>query len=206
MLRRWFFFFLFLFCPSLVAVVPADRRNAQCHSLFFLVRRLRTVIFKSALTFIRKHGTTGCPTSGRLTLTFDPPIDTLPQNVTFVSTQRAVCHLLFADESEITQFLWWMHPCFIGCQWTTRPCLLSSDWCISRQLWWGHQIPAYRVEFSHSADKQEVGLCQLHCHVPRRRCRFTLVITLRLVHLCTVYGTVSKRKTNKWFGSWWAIR
>uniref|UniRef100_A0A3Q2YLS8 valine--tRNA ligase n=1 Tax=Hippocampus comes TaxID=109280 RepID=A0A3Q2YLS8_HIPCM len=30
-----------------------------------------------------------------------------------------------------------------------------SDWCISRQLWWGHQIPAYRVEFLHSADKQE---------------------------------------------------
>uniref|UniRef100_A0A8C9WUA4 Valine--tRNA ligase, mitochondrial n=1 Tax=Sander lucioperca TaxID=283035 RepID=A0A8C9WUA4_SANLU len=23
-----------------------------------------------------------------------------------------------------------------------------SDWCISRQLWWGHQIPAYRVDFS----------------------------------------------------------
>lgn len=20
------------------------------------------------------------------------------------------------------------------------------DWCISRQLWWGHQIPAYRLE------------------------------------------------------------
>uniref|UniRef100_A0A3Q3DKD1 valine--tRNA ligase n=1 Tax=Hippocampus comes TaxID=109280 RepID=A0A3Q3DKD1_HIPCM len=34
-----------------------------------------------------------------------------------------------------------------------------SDWCISRQLWWGHQIPAYRVEFLHSADKQEVGHC-----------------------------------------------
>ncbi|XP_057683516.1 valine--tRNA ligase, mitochondrial [Corythoichthys intestinalis] len=27
-----------------------------------------------------------------------------------------------------------------------------SDWCISRQLWWGHQIPAYRVDFPHSAD------------------------------------------------------
>ncbi|XP_056271759.1 valine--tRNA ligase, mitochondrial isoform X8 [Pseudoliparis swirei] len=30
-----------------------------------------------------------------------------------------------------------------------------SDWCISRQLWWGHQIPAYQVEFPHSTDKQE---------------------------------------------------
>ncbi|KAJ6652878.1 hypothetical protein lerEdw1_010536 [Lerista edwardsae] len=27
-----------------------------------------------------------------------------------------------------------------------------SDWCISRQLWWGHQIPAYRVLVSGSPD------------------------------------------------------
>ncbi|MBN3299897.1 SYVM protein, partial [Amia calva] len=32
-----------------------------------------------------------------------------------------------------------------------------SDWCISRQLWWGHQIPAYQVSFSGSADLQEEG-------------------------------------------------
>ncbi|XP_069032090.1 valine--tRNA ligase, mitochondrial [Embiotoca jacksoni] len=30
-----------------------------------------------------------------------------------------------------------------------------SDWCISRQLWWGHQIPAYRVELPDATDKQE---------------------------------------------------
>lgn len=30
-----------------------------------------------------------------------------------------------------------------------------SDWCISRQLWWGHQIPAYRVELSDSFSKEE---------------------------------------------------
>ncbi|XP_034400529.1 valine--tRNA ligase, mitochondrial isoform X2 [Cyclopterus lumpus] len=30
-----------------------------------------------------------------------------------------------------------------------------SDWCISRQLWWGHQIPAYQVEFPNSTAKQE---------------------------------------------------
>ncbi|XP_071775238.1 valine--tRNA ligase, mitochondrial [Centroberyx gerrardi] len=30
-----------------------------------------------------------------------------------------------------------------------------SDWCISRQLWWGHQIPAYRVELPNSPNKQE---------------------------------------------------
>ncbi|XP_076864558.1 valine--tRNA ligase, mitochondrial isoform X2 [Brachyhypopomus gauderio] len=30
-----------------------------------------------------------------------------------------------------------------------------SDWCISRQLWWGHQIPAYQVSFPGSDDTQE---------------------------------------------------
>ncbi|KAK2921458.1 hypothetical protein Q8A73_000943 [Channa argus] len=30
-----------------------------------------------------------------------------------------------------------------------------SDWCISRQLWWGHQIPAYLVVHPNSTDKQE---------------------------------------------------
>uniref|UniRef100_A0A672Z1F2 Valine--tRNA ligase, mitochondrial n=1 Tax=Sphaeramia orbicularis TaxID=375764 RepID=A0A672Z1F2_9TELE len=29
------------------------------------------------------------------------------------------------------------------------------DWCISRQLWWGHQIPAYQVELPDSPAKQE---------------------------------------------------
>ena len=24
------------------------------------------------------------------------------------------------------------------------------DWCISRQLWWGHRIPAYYVSFAHN--------------------------------------------------------
>uniref|UniRef100_A0AAR2LJX7 Valine--tRNA ligase, mitochondrial n=1 Tax=Pygocentrus nattereri TaxID=42514 RepID=A0AAR2LJX7_PYGNA len=30
-----------------------------------------------------------------------------------------------------------------------------SDWCISRQLWWGHQIPAYRVTLPESGNTQE---------------------------------------------------
>ncbi|XP_026989648.2 valine--tRNA ligase, mitochondrial [Tachysurus fulvidraco] len=30
-----------------------------------------------------------------------------------------------------------------------------SDWCISRQLWWGHQIPAYRVTSPHSPTQEE---------------------------------------------------
>ncbi|XP_046699931.1 valine--tRNA ligase, mitochondrial isoform X1 [Silurus meridionalis] len=30
-----------------------------------------------------------------------------------------------------------------------------SDWCISRQLWWGHQIPAYRVTSPQSLTQEE---------------------------------------------------
>uniref|UniRef100_A0AAR2JDJ1 Valine--tRNA ligase, mitochondrial n=1 Tax=Pygocentrus nattereri TaxID=42514 RepID=A0AAR2JDJ1_PYGNA len=36
-----------------------------------------------------------------------------------------------------------------------------SDWCISRQLWWGHQIPAYRVTLPESGNTQEVGLAEI---------------------------------------------
>ena len=30
-----------------------------------------------------------------------------------------------------------------------------NDWCISRQLWWGHRIPAYRVIFEGEADSED---------------------------------------------------
>ncbi|MBN3294107.1 SYVM protein, partial [Polypterus senegalus] len=29
-----------------------------------------------------------------------------------------------------------------------------SDWCISRQLWWGHQIPAYQISITGSYEKE----------------------------------------------------
>ena len=25
-------------------------------------------------------------------------------------------------------------------------CTFFRDWCLSRQLWWGHKVPAYRVQ------------------------------------------------------------
>ncbi|XP_034561604.1 valine--tRNA ligase, mitochondrial isoform X2 [Notolabrus celidotus] len=30
-----------------------------------------------------------------------------------------------------------------------------NDWCVSRQLWWGHQIPAYQVQLPDSTDRQQ---------------------------------------------------
>ncbi|KAM6974909.1 valine--tRNA ligase, mitochondrial [Tautogolabrus adspersus] len=33
-----------------------------------------------------------------------------------------------------------------------------SDWCVSRQLWWGHQIPAYRVQLPDSTNTQQEEL------------------------------------------------
>ncbi len=33
----------------------------------------------------------------------------------------------------------------------------SEDWCISRQLYWGHRIPAYRVQFLNGEFIKENG-------------------------------------------------
>lgn len=33
-----------------------------------------------------------------------------------------------------------------------------QDWCISRQLWWGHQIPAYFIKLSN----QDQDVCRLY--------------------------------------------
>lgn len=36
------------------------------------------------------------------------------------------------------------------------------DWCISRQLWWGHRIPAYFVSIKNSSKNLEtVSFCRL---------------------------------------------
>jgi valyl-tRNA synthetase len=33
-----------------------------------------------------------------------------------------------------------------------------KDWCISRQLWWGHQIPAYKIAFKERGGITDVGV------------------------------------------------
>lgn len=44
----------------------------------------------------------------------------------------------------------------IGLHSLSNDCFVHSscrDWCISRQLWWGHRIPAYYVSFNDPAKK-----------------------------------------------------
>lgn len=36
----------------------------------------------------------------------------------------------------------------LGLSFNSSICLTDNiqDWCISRQLWWGHEIPAYQIK------------------------------------------------------------
>lgn len=49
------------------------------------------------------------------------------------------------------------------------------DWCISRQIWWGHQIPAFYCDDCGETvvTKEDTALCP-HCHKPMRRDEDTL--------------------------------
>ncbi|KAG5843164.1 hypothetical protein ANANG_G00185590 [Anguilla anguilla] len=47
-------------------------------------------------------------------------------------------------------------PHFYKKTWRNWLCNIS-DWCISRQLWWGHQIPAYRVSLPEEAEAERWG-------------------------------------------------
>ncbi|MBN2724451.1 MAG: valine--tRNA ligase [Deltaproteobacteria bacterium] len=38
-----------------------------------------------------------------------------------------------------------------------------EDWCVSRQLWWGHQIPAWYCENGHTVVSRETPVCCPHC-------------------------------------------
>lgn len=66
-----------------------------------------------------------------------------------------VCHCYWCDVNDTTLMM--NELLFQSMGRTIYLCLLGSDWCISRQLWWGHQVPAYQVELPNSTDKQEVG-------------------------------------------------
>ena len=40
-----------------------------------------------------------------------------------------------------------------SCRWLDN----IRDWCISRQLWWGHRIPAYYISLQQPGTGEEVG-------------------------------------------------
>jgi valyl-tRNA synthetase len=43
-----------------------------------------------------------------------------------------------------------------------------QDWCISRQLWWGHRIPAYLISIK--GESMDVRRLMFNCIVDQRRC------------------------------------
>ncbi|XP_062978344.1 valine--tRNA ligase, mitochondrial isoform X2 [Elgaria multicarinata webbii] len=67
-------------------------------------------------------------------------IEILLKNQWFVRCEEMAHRALEAVESGGLKFT----PRFHEKKWRTW-LLNTRDWCISRQLWWGHQIPAYRV-------------------------------------------------------------
>lgn len=74
---------------------------------------------------------------------------------------------------------------------TMQHCFLCSDWCISRQLWWGHQIPAYRVELPNCTDKPEVGLVLISMLILMLNVRFVCCVMF-------VFSIASYRYRSGW--------
>ncbi|XP_061475167.1 valine--tRNA ligase, mitochondrial isoform X2 [Rhineura floridana] len=77
-------------------------------------------------------------------------IETLLKNQWFVNCEAMAHRALEAVESRLLK----LTPKFHEKNWRTW-LLNTRDWCISRQLWWGHQIPAYWVTVSESPDSRE---------------------------------------------------
>ncbi|XP_058023705.1 valine--tRNA ligase, mitochondrial [Ahaetulla prasina] len=77
-------------------------------------------------------------------------IEIVLKNQWFVRSEAIAQSALEAVESGSLKLI----PQFYEKSWRTW--LLSiNDWCISRQLWWGHQIPAYRVMLPGSPGLEE---------------------------------------------------
>ncbi|KAM6471789.1 valine--tRNA ligase, mitochondrial isoform 1-T1 [Liasis olivaceus] len=77
-------------------------------------------------------------------------VEILLKNQWFVRSEAIAQSALEAVESGSLKLI----PKFHEKNWRTW-LLNANDWCISRQLWWGHQIPAYRVMLSGSPDLEE---------------------------------------------------
>ncbi|XP_043940397.1 valine--tRNA ligase, mitochondrial [Protopterus annectens] len=74
-------------------------------------------------------------------------IEPLMKSQWFVNCQLMAEKAMEAVDTQHLQLL----PKFYEKKWRNWLSQIS-DWCISRQLWWGHQIPAYKVSFPGSED------------------------------------------------------
>ena len=61
-----------------------------------------------------------------------------------------------ADEAIMTGKIRLVPETFVG-EWK-RWMVSLRDWCVSRQLWWGHRIPAYRLEMNHVTDGKDTWI------------------------------------------------
>lgn len=72
--------------------------------------------------------------------------------------------------------------------------LLCRDWCISRQLWWGHRIPAYFITVSDDSVKPgEVRKCYFRQGpglITDVSCAFIYMFLVLLVYLWSVVFVV----------------
>ncbi|HEX9577867.1 MAG TPA: valine--tRNA ligase, partial [Myxococcales bacterium] len=66
-----------------------------------------------------------------------------------------VNEIRFVPENWRAEFLRWLHH--------------IHDWCVSRQLWWGHQIPAWYCEYEHVTVSRETPRECVECHSGRLR-------------------------------------
>jgi valyl-tRNA synthetase len=64
-----------------------------------------------------------------------------------------VNEIRFVPENWRAEFLRWLHH--------------IHDWCVSRQLWWGHQIPAWYCEYGHVTVARETPRECAECHSGR---------------------------------------